>query len=41
MMAMVIYTFVKGCLNDDELIIKIQKAIDCCEPPTAYQASYY
>ena len=31
----------QGCLQDETLLSKLAKIIDTCQPPTAYQSSYY
>lgn len=31
----------QGCLNDGILVLNLAKIIDSCQPPTAFQSSYY
>ena len=31
----------QGCLNDGILLLNLKKIIDNCQPPTAFQSSYY
>lgn len=31
----------QGCLNDHVLLANLSKIIDSCQPPTAYQSSYF
>ena len=31
----------QGCLNDQILVLNLAKIIDSCQPPTAFQSSYY
>jgi hypothetical protein len=33
--------FPQGCLNDLVLVANLSKIIDNCQPPMAYQSSYY
>ena len=31
----------KGCMQDEELLKKLDKIVADCQPPVAYQTSYY
>ena len=31
----------QGCLQDSTLLTKLDKIIDSCQPPTAFQSTYY
>lgn len=31
----------QGCLQDEELLQKLDKIVADCQPPVAYQTSYY